>query len=132
MASRTTAVAFLSAAVFAFAGCGDDDDDNASESYDTTTETTAASPEADAQAKGDARTLVTLVESCFVDSMDYATCDDETEGVAKVESATAAGFSVVAVSESGNEFKLTKKDSGALERTCTDAGEGGCPANGKW
>ena len=132
MGSRRIGV-FLS--VVALAGCGGDDDGNGG-SEATDTEAAEAAVEQDARAKSDARNLVTLVETCYVDRMDYSACADaaggEDVGEATVEGATASTYTVVSPSESGNEFRLGKTDAGALERTCDAAGEGGCRADGSW
>lgn len=118
-------------------GCGGDDDDSGSGlSGGTETQSDQVAAAQDAQAKSDARELVTYVEACFVDRVDYSGCTDaagaEDLGAATVESADAATFTVVSPSESGNEFRLEKTATGALRRTCTEPGTGGCEANGRW
>jgi hypothetical protein len=129
------AVVFLTAFAFALAGCGgDDDDDNGSD--EPTTVDTQAAIQQDSRAKADARELVTFVEACFVDNQDYTQCVDaaggEDVGEATVEAPSASEFVVTASSESGNEFRVTKTEDGALERTCTEPGEGGCAGDGSW
>ncbi len=136
MGSRR-AVVFLTVLAFALAGCGGDDN-NGSDGSDEAVETVDAglALEQDAQAKADARELVTFVEACYVDSQDYTQCVDaagkEDVGQATVEAPSATEFVVTSVSESGNEFTVTKGADGALERTCTEPGEGGCAEDGSW
>jgi hypothetical protein len=129
------AVVVLTAFAFALAGCGGDDDDNGSDEAADTVDSGAA-VEQDAQAKADGRNLVTLVEVCYVDSQDYTQCVDaagtEDVGQATVEAPSASEFVVISPSESGNEFRVTKGADGALERSCEEPGEGGCPASGSW
>jgi type IV pilus assembly protein PilA len=86
----------------------------------------------DASAKSDARNVVSQMESCFTDSQTYAGCDTTIEKgptiTATGGSVTpngAVGFAVVAASQSGNTFTITKSASG-YARTCTQTGQGGC------
>jgi type IV pilus assembly protein PilA len=129
MGSRRTCLVLIGAALFA--GCGDDDDDSSS-----VTETTQQTAEQlDAAAKSDARNLVTGVEACFIDQQDYSLCE-KPEGAdaptATVEAAGLTTYTVVAKSESGNEFRLEKGDDGTMTRACEEAGTGGCAADGSW
>jgi type IV pilus assembly protein PilA len=117
------------------AGCGGGDDDgDLADLTKTLAEQTAVSQ--DAQAKSDARNLVTYVEVCFTEQMDYSGCRDaaggEDVGDATVASAGAATYTIVSPSESGNEFRIGKSRAGAITRACETRGEGGCPANGAW
>lgn len=106
----------LIAPLLALASCGGDDDNDGASGGDTATTTTTAARTGgtaavqDAQAKADARELVSYVEACFVDEMDYSACRDAGRGQdlgdATVESADAATFTVVSPSESGTEFRL--------------------------
>jgi hypothetical protein len=134
MGSRRAGV-FLTAVAFALAGCGGDDDDNGSDEPADTVDSGAA-VEQDAQAKIDARTLLTHVEVCYIDSQDYTQCVDaaggEDVGEATVEASSASEFAVISPSESGNEFRITMGADGTSERTCEEPGEGGCPASGTW
>ena len=127
------AASFLTALAFAIGGCGDDDDGG---SLAPATGDSAAAIEQDTQAKVGARILVSLVETCYVDSMDYTQCLDaagsEDVGQATVDAPSPSEFVVTSPSESGNEFRVTKGAGGALERTCTEPGEGGCGADGSW
>ena len=99
----------------------------------------------DADAKSAARNLVSQVESCFATEQTYASCDTSAElgdtGLAmgsadgQVQVNTPAGvstYTIVAQSKSGNDFTIAKGSNGAISRTCTPTGEGGCPNNGQW
>ena len=131
MGSRGTCLVLIGAALLA--GCGDDDDDSGGSA--STQESTQTAEQQDAAAKSDARNLTTALEACFVEQQDYSLCK-KPEGAdaptATVEEAALTTYAVVATSDSGNEFRLEKTEDGALERTCVEPGQGGCPANGSW
>jgi hypothetical protein len=140
MTSRR-AVLILTTAALALAGCGDDEEEVGGGTATLETTTTEAAPDAgggDGEAKANARTMVTAVEACYIDSMDYATCTaaatelGEDVGDATVEDATATTFVVVSPSNTGNEFRIEKGEDGTIERTCDAAGEGGCGPDGTW
>jgi type IV pilus assembly protein PilA len=109
----------------------------------------------DADAKSNARNLVSQVESCFATNEDYTKCDTAAElpntgldignGKGQVEvqnatapdttvtPATAGGYKVVAHSKSGIDYVITKSaTTGTSTRTCTSAGNGACKAGGLW
>jgi hypothetical protein len=114
----------LVAGAFA-AGCGGGDKQKSS---------AAPSPnaaQADATAKAAARTAVSELEACYVDSMNYGDCKPATRGV-DLSDATATGYKLTAKSAAGNSFVIEKAKSGAITRTCTTKGEGGCPPSGAW
>jgi type IV pilus assembly protein PilA len=84
----------------------------------------------DSSAKSDARNAVSQMESCFTDSQTYAGCESTIEkgptiGASGVTPSGAVGFTVVATSQSGNTFSITK-DATGYHRTCTQTGQGGC------
>jgi type IV pilus assembly protein PilA len=86
----------------------------------------------DSSAKSDARNVVSQMESCFTDSQTYAGCESTiekgptiTRTGGSVTPNGAVGFTVVAASESGNTFTITK-DATGYHRTCTQTGQGGC------
>lgn len=107
---------------------------------------------ADADAKSNARNLLTEVEACFTKADDYRGCDTPAElgatglplgggpGEVRVASVTASSFRIVATSrgESGGTnrfFAIAKPGPGPVARTCGPAagiGEGGCPSTGVW
>jgi type IV pilus assembly protein PilA len=100
----------------------------------------------DADAKSQARNLVSQVESCFATEQNYASCDTAGElGDTGLPIGTSAGqvsvtdvdgatneYEITAKSKSGNDFLITKAANGASSRSCTPTGEGGCPNSGVW
>ena len=97
----------------------------------------------DADAKSDARNMVSALESCYTTSQSYASCgtsQDVTEsgiptgtGSEQVNLTLAAGtYTIVSKSASGNTFTITKAASGPVTRTCGTASSGGCKAGGVW
>jgi type IV pilus assembly protein PilA len=99
----------------------------------------------DADAKSNARNVVSAVKSCYADTQDYTLCDsaadlDDAGSQAGVGvDGSAAGdpvdittgvagenFSVTATSESENTFTITEDGTtGIAERSCTGT-DGGC------
>ncbi len=103
----------------------------------------------DAEAKSNARNMVSHVESCFANEQNYASCDEATElgdtgltigtggGEVGISGTSANGFTVTGYSkaESGatrHSFAVTKTTSGTNTRTCVVKGKGGCPSSGSW
>ena len=103
----------------------------------------------DADAKSNARNLVSQMESCFADTQDYQQCDDPATEITntglkvaapgagnptaeevKVTVSGANTFTVVATSKSANTFTIEKTGTGALDRSCGGSG-GGCK-NSEW
>jgi hypothetical protein len=91
----------------------------------------AKSAQADATAKASARTAITELEACYVDSQDYSGCKPATPG-AELTDASATSYTITTKSTSGNTFVITKDDAGTLTRSCTTKGQAGCPAAGTW
>jgi type IV pilus assembly protein PilA len=105
----------------------------------------------DASAKSNARNSVSFMESCFSDFQDYQSCNNATAlggstgvtGLNLVFSGSPASgqtliyptatqiYTVTAVAQSGDQFTIAKNN-GAITRTCTPVGTGGCPTNGSW
>ena len=103
----------------------------------------------DADAKSNARNLVSQVESCFATEQDYTLCDTQAElgntglpygtspGQVTVvaNSAGPAGYQVKAFSKasdpSAHTFTITK-DATGTSRSCSPGGHGGCPTGGTW
>jgi type IV pilus assembly protein PilA len=100
----------------------------------------------DAEAKSNARNLVSQIEACYTPAEDYRQCDSQAElgntgiaygsnpGEAEVSTAQQASFTVTAVSKAvtggaNNTFTITRDSSGVTTRTCT--GSGGCKS-GTW
>jgi type IV pilus assembly protein PilA len=103
----------------------------------------------DASAKSDARNAVSQIESCFTDAQTYAGCDSTNaqmqqaqsglnivagapqKGEVQVTPNGTTGYTIIAGSQSGNTFTITK-NAGQITRTCTTKGNGACPASGNW
>ena len=91
----------------------------------------------DADAKSNARNIVSHMESCFTTTETYDGCETSSDvtssgislgtGAGQVNipaaNTTTTGYVVTATSDSGNTFTITKSSSGS-SRTCT--GDGGC------
>lgn len=135
MGSRR-AVVFLTALALALAGCGGDDDDDDGSGGDTGGDTEGEALAQDRQARSDLRNLAAAVEACFVDGQDYTRCTDPPGagrvGNAEVAEATAFTYTIVAPSESGNEFRLVRGKNGSTARECSEPGRAGCGGNGLW
>jgi type IV pilus assembly protein PilA len=101
----------------------------------------------DAEAKSNARNLVSQVESCAADATNnsYANCSTAAQlgntgldigtgqGQVQVITPTATGYTVQGQSKSGNNFRIVKDaTTGVTTRTCDTAGAGGCKAGGVW
>ena len=103
----------------------------------------------DANAKSDARNLVSQLESCFTDNETYTgtnaagttanSCLGSDTGMnigsakaqVDVTSATTGGFVVVATSRTGTKFSITKTTgSGVISRSCS--GTTGSCINNSW
>ena len=101
----------------------------------------------DADAKSNARNLVSAVESCYAETQDFTGCASETDlsnagtetpvpigtnpGEANI-TATTDTYTIVGYSKSDNEFTIAKDASGVTTRSCTEETEGGCPDGGSW
>ena len=93
----------------------------------------------DANAKSDARNMVTQVESCAADAGgDYSGCKTPANtgldpDKVKVDTVTATTYKIDATSKSGNVFTISKDGTtGVTTRSCTTKGEGACPSGGTW
>jgi type IV pilus assembly protein PilA len=98
----------------------------------------------DAEAKSNARNLVSHVESYFAGEETFVgagASNDVTDsglplggaaGEVDITVEAVDGYTIVAVSESGTDFTMTKTGGGAPTRTCDDPGNGGCPSSGSW
>ena len=100
----------------------------------------------DAEAKSNARNIVSHVESCFTQEQDYQQCKNTAQdlkdsgiplgtgaGQVNVTSTAADSYTVVGKSKSNNSFTI-KKVGGNFEKpyTCSTAGKAGCDSNGSW
>lgn len=137
------ALALVFALAALVAGCGGDS--KASSKPSSSGADSRQKANDDIAAKRSARDLVAQTETCFVDQMSYASCTLAADGkvggqatglvhgsgAGQVSSTgTAATYVVTSKSKSGNTFVITKDERGALLRTCTTKGQGGCPAAG--
>jgi type IV pilus assembly protein PilA len=103
----------------------------------------------DAEAKSQARSAQTAFETIFTDKQDYRSNGTTTTvadlqgieptigtgGVSLVVDSVAADAYKVTVtsSKTSHTFSLEKAaGSSTISRTCTTAGEGGCPGDGSW
>jgi type IV pilus assembly protein PilA len=102
----------------------------------------------DADAKSNARNLVSHVESCFATQQNYNLCNtsatlnpldiDYGSAVGQVEitGTTATSYEITAHSKAtgggAHNFVIAKNVSGVSSRTCTPTGQGGCPDSGSW
>lgn len=122
----------------ALAGCGGDDDPDEGAGTGAGTGTTGAEEALaqDRQARSELRNLAAAVEVCFVDRQDYSRCTNPRGagdvGDAEVVEATRSTFTLVAPSESGNEFRLVRGEGGTTARECSEPGRAGCGGNGLW
>ena len=102
----------------------------------------------DADAKSNARNVVSSVESCYAETQDYQTCDTLTEltaagakpgakigtgsGEVAITASAADAYSIKATSASTNTFTIAKAADGTSTRSCTTAGQGGCKTGSVW
>jgi type IV pilus assembly protein PilA len=102
----------------------------------------------DADAKSNARNLVSQVESCFATEQDYTACKTAaqlpntglslgtTPGSVSVTAATSNSYTIEAVSKAssggGNHTFDIVKDTTGTQRNCSPGGKGGCPTGGHW
>jgi type IV pilus assembly protein PilA len=98
----------------------------------------------DADAKSNARNMVSQLESCYSQDQDYTLCagsQDVTQsgipvgganGQVSLSGLTVDDFVVTGHSHSTNDFTITKTNNGAPQRSCTATGNGGCPTSGNW
>ena len=97
----------------------------------------------DAEAKANARSIIAVVEACNAREDDYQLCEsDDVPGIRDAGIALGGGrgqvivtseqqrsFTVVSRSRSGNVYRLSRTDGGAVDRTCSVAAgveKGGC------
>ena len=104
----------------------------------------------DADAKSNARNVVSSVESCYAETQNYQSCDTLDEltaagakpgaaltttsekGKVSVTAGAADAYEIVGYSQSDNTFKIAKATDGTSTRTCTTAGQGGCKTGSIW
>lgn len=99
----------------------------------------------DAEAKANARELLTHVESCAVEADGYDECDTISElgpvnlawgtgpGQVAVTAATSGGYTITARSRSGTDFQIVRSGVATPPlRTCSRPATGGCRSAGDW
>jgi len=106
----------------------------------------------DADAKSNARNVVSAVQSCYAETQDYALCETSadleangakpgisvvnaapTEGQVQVEAGTpAGGYTVTAMSKSTGTFSIATSEDGTSTRACSAPSEGGCKSDSTW
>jgi len=95
----------------------------------------------DTEAKTEARTMQTAMETLYTDEQDYTTT---VAGLKAIEPAIGSGkstpavsasgvdsYTVTSTSKTGNVFTIAKTAAGVVTRTCTTAGKFGCPSGTK-
>ena len=97
----------------------------------------------DTEAKTEARTMQTAMETYYTDEQTYA---GQTAATLKaIEPAIGSGkatplvntaqidnYEVQSTSKTGNVFKINKANTGVVTRSCSTGGKFGCPTNGSW
>jgi type IV pilus assembly protein PilA len=107
----------------------------------------------DTEAKTQVRTMQTAMETVYTDEQDYTAggnittgnVTSTTSGLGKIEPALVGGkstqniaavaadsYTVKSTSKTGDVFTITKNSDGTVARSCTTAGNYGCPSNGSW
>jgi prepilin-type N-terminal cleavage/methylation domain-containing protein len=102
----------------------------------------------DASAKSDSASLAGFVEQCSVETDNYTNCNTVVElfgsgssgglqwgnrpGQVRVAAAAARTYRIVARSQSGTNFTISRTATGVQQRRCNRRGQGGCPATGAW
>ena len=96
----------------------------------------------DADAKSNARNVVSAVQSCYAETQNYTECTTDVnlsdngakpgvpigagEGEVAITATVEDAFGVDALSKSGTTFSIDVDTDGTSTRTCSAAGEGGC------
>jgi type IV pilus assembly protein PilA len=100
----------------------------------------------DSAAKSNARNMVSHIESCYTNNNSYSGCETSEDvlssgldlgagpGQVQIIVANTAddSYEIQAQSESGTDFTISKTDGAAVERTCSNADQGGCRTGGVW
>lgn len=96
----------------------------------------------DADAKAGVRTAQTAIETYATDNggsyagataLDLEGIEETLTDVNLSEPVTTADtYTVTVVSDTTNDFSISRADTGATTYPCTDVGEAGCPSSGFW
>jgi type IV pilus assembly protein PilA len=99
----------------------------------------------DSSAKSNARNMLSQMETCFTDRQDYSQCTTNATIINTnlpidnnfppasgnvAAQGTVDTYTIVALSQSGNYFTITKATNGTTSRACTTAGAGSCGTDG--
>ncbi len=97
----------------------------------------------DTEAKTEARTMQTAMETYYTDEQTYAGQTAATLKVIEpaigsgkatpaVNTAAVDNYEVQSTSKTGNVFKINKDNNGNVVRSCTTGAKFGCPTSGSW
>ncbi len=96
----------------------------------------------DGQAKSDARTAQTAMETYFTNEQTYNATAADLKNIEKTlnnaNNLTASGdastftVSVQSKASQGTVFEIARASNGVVSRSCNKPGEGACPKNGSW
>jgi type IV pilus assembly protein PilA len=104
----------------------------------------------DAEAKSNARNMVSAVQSCYAETQDYGQCNTTallaqngaksgvTVGTAAgqvsitPDQPEAGGYTVTGTSHSGTTFSIETNADGTSVRKCSAPAKGGCKTGGVW
>ena len=95
----------------------------------------------DSDAKSSVRNAASAAGAYYTDDQSYDGMDKDAlvaiepslnDADLTVDSASGDAYAVTAKSDTGNEFTITRNADGTTDRSCTTAGEGGCPTGGEW
>jgi type IV pilus assembly protein PilA len=97
----------------------------------------------DTEAKTEARTMQTAMETYYTDEQNYTNAD--LTALKAIEPAIGSGkaiptvpthlddnYKVESESKTGNVFTITKANTGKVTRTCVTKSKYGCPSTGSW
>jgi type IV pilus assembly protein PilA len=96
----------------------------------------------DTEAKSQARTAQTAMETLYTDEQDYSTGTvakltaiepalGQGKATLTVDSAGVDAYKVTSTSKTGDTFSIEKLNTGVVNRTCTGT-KGSCPASQTW
>ena len=97
----------------------------------------------DTEAKTEARTMQTAMETYYTDEQTYAGQTAATlktiepaigsgKSTPAVSAATVDSWTVTSTSKTGNVFSIAKAADGTVTRSCTATSKYGCPSSGNW
>jgi type IV pilus assembly protein PilA len=95
----------------------------------------------DTEAKSEARTMQTAMETLYTDEQDYTTTLGGLQAIEPaigsgkatpvVVASNATSYTVRSTSKTGNAFTIAKTATGTVSRTCTTPATYGCPSGSK-